>query len=288
MAKLTIKYMEAIVGEYPLTKTVTTIGRAPGNDIVIDHPAVSAWHARLEKEGEQYLVEDVNSTNGTRVNGQRIVRTPLPHQATLTIGRHTLIFDDPKVLGDAADATMVIGRALTDATMVIDVRAPLQEKKKAADATMIRSAPLNVDADATMIRSAPLNVDADATMIRSAPLNVDADATMIRSATKDPAQNRMSGTGLLTIIEGESKGVKYPLTKRVTNIGAAENAEIRIKGLFAPKVAAMINRTAAGYVLTPLPKELQPLLNGKAIETATQLQHLDIIQVINLKLQFSV
>ncbi len=56
----------------PLTKPVVTIGRDPGNDVVVHHPAVSRRHAQLERRGNDYWITDLGSTNGTSVNGQRV------------------------------------------------------------------------------------------------------------------------------------------------------------------------------------------------------------------------
>ena len=47
---------------------ITTIGRAPLNQIVIDDPAVSAQHAIITKSDESYRLKDLHSTNGTKVN----------------------------------------------------------------------------------------------------------------------------------------------------------------------------------------------------------------------------
>lgn len=55
-----------------LSGSPLTIGRRPDNDIVIDHFAVSRYHARLTRQGEAYLIEDLGSVNGTWVNGVRI------------------------------------------------------------------------------------------------------------------------------------------------------------------------------------------------------------------------
>ena len=48
---------------------VVLIGRAPSNHIVVDHPAVSATHSLLLRVGDSYWLMDLNSTNGTQVNG---------------------------------------------------------------------------------------------------------------------------------------------------------------------------------------------------------------------------
>src|SRR5512133_3033923 len=54
---------------YELVGDIVMIGRAPLNDIVIDLPVVSAQHAMLQKVGDTYWLKDLNSTNGTYVNG---------------------------------------------------------------------------------------------------------------------------------------------------------------------------------------------------------------------------
>ena len=72
MAKLILKYEAAVLKEIPLQKGTLTIGRTPGNDLVIDNLAVSGLHARLLLEQDHFLVEDMNSLNGTFVNRQRV------------------------------------------------------------------------------------------------------------------------------------------------------------------------------------------------------------------------
>ena len=63
---------EEIKGRWPLAKPVTEIGRWEDNDVVIDDRWVSRYHAQVRREGEQYIVQDLDSKNGTFVNGRRI------------------------------------------------------------------------------------------------------------------------------------------------------------------------------------------------------------------------
>jgi ABC-type multidrug transport system ATPase subunit/pSer/pThr/pTyr-binding forkhead associated (FHA) protein len=58
--------------KFPISKAVLTVGRASDNDIVINHPAVSGHHLKLTVTGETVTVTDLNSTNGTQLNGQPI------------------------------------------------------------------------------------------------------------------------------------------------------------------------------------------------------------------------
>src|SRR6266542_7013791 len=71
---------------HELAEELITIGRAPENAIVIDDPSVSSRHAQLELAGETYRVKDLDSTNGTRVNGIPITETMLRFDDRLRFG----------------------------------------------------------------------------------------------------------------------------------------------------------------------------------------------------------
>jgi hypothetical protein len=63
----------------PGTGTSFTIGRDGSCDLLVEHTSVSRWHARLDRQGDRWVLADAGSTNGTRVNGWR-VRRPVPVQ----------------------------------------------------------------------------------------------------------------------------------------------------------------------------------------------------------------
>lgn len=76
---------------YPITKTRTTIGRL-GNDVNIDDPEASRQHAVVEIVGETAILRDLDSTNGTFVDVERIEQQVLGNQMEFRIGSHVLMF----------------------------------------------------------------------------------------------------------------------------------------------------------------------------------------------------
>lgn len=96
MPKLLLKFDSAILREIPFDGDALTVGRKSDNDIVIDNPAISAHHCRLVRRGGAYVVEDLESTNGTFVNQQRVQTAALIHNDVVGLAKHTLIFlSDP-------------------------------------------------------------------------------------------------------------------------------------------------------------------------------------------------
>jgi len=79
---------------YELAGDIVMIGRAPLNDIVIDNPLVSAQHAVLQKIGDTYWLKDLNSTNGTHLNGLLFTYGELKDGDTIRFASVTAIFSE--------------------------------------------------------------------------------------------------------------------------------------------------------------------------------------------------
>jgi pSer/pThr/pTyr-binding forkhead associated (FHA) protein len=69
-----------------------TIGSAPSNQIVVDHPSISAHHALLLRTGASYWLKDLNSTNGTWINGDCVTEVELKDGDTIRFGSVSAIF----------------------------------------------------------------------------------------------------------------------------------------------------------------------------------------------------
>lgn len=98
MPKLILKFETAVIKEIPISSSVVTVGRKSDNDVVIDHPAVSGHHCKVMLQGDTYFVEDLNSTNGTLMNGKKIIKAGLHNQDTIAIAKHSLVFVDDRTV----------------------------------------------------------------------------------------------------------------------------------------------------------------------------------------------
>ncbi|MFV9504126.1 MAG: winged helix-turn-helix domain-containing protein [Oscillochloridaceae bacterium umkhey_bin13] len=95
--KLMIKRQDGQFRELDWESEVVTIGRDGANDIVIDHPLASRRHARLERIADGYAVRDLESTNGTFVNQDRIEGLyHLHNQDQIIIADTVIVFQDPE------------------------------------------------------------------------------------------------------------------------------------------------------------------------------------------------
>jgi FHA domain len=92
MSKLVVSLDDVVIKEAQLTKDRTTLGRRPYNDIVIDNLAISGEHAVLQMVGNEVYIEDLNSTNGTYINGKAIKKQLLNANDTVEIGKYKIRF----------------------------------------------------------------------------------------------------------------------------------------------------------------------------------------------------
>jgi len=107
MPKMIVSIDGVVIKEVQLTKDRTTLGRRPYNDIVIDNLAVSGEHAVLQMTGQEVYLEDLNSTNGTYVNGKAVKKQLLQNTDTVEIGKYKIKYVN-EVAGPTFEKTMVI------------------------------------------------------------------------------------------------------------------------------------------------------------------------------------
>jgi pSer/pThr/pTyr-binding forkhead associated (FHA) protein len=92
MARLLWEYEGQVIRDYPFRKSSITIGRRKDSTIIFANPEVSSLHARIDKIGPDYILTDLQSTNGTFVNGLKVLSHRLSHGERISIGKNVLLF----------------------------------------------------------------------------------------------------------------------------------------------------------------------------------------------------
>jgi pSer/pThr/pTyr-binding forkhead associated (FHA) protein len=134
MARLMLSLDGQILAEYNMNKERYTIGRLPDNDIRIDNPAVSGHHSLIINILNDSFLEDLNSTNGTYVNGKLIKKHAMQHGDVITVGHHQLRFVDSQDSGaeqDEFEKTMVITPSTQGEDRIRRVSAAVDQAAKA-------------------------------------------------------------------------------------------------------------------------------------------------------------
>lgn len=107
MGKLVVSLDGVVIKDVQITKDKTTLGRRPYNDIVIDNLAVSGEHAVLQMMANEVYLEDLNSTNGTYVNGKAVKKQLLQNNDTVEIGKYKIKYIN-EVANPGYEKTMII------------------------------------------------------------------------------------------------------------------------------------------------------------------------------------
>lgn len=249
MAKMILSMDGLVLKEIPLGKERMTIGRKPHNDIQIDNLAISGEHAAIVTILNDSFLEDLNSTNGTLVNGQPIKKHFLKNGDVVELGKYKL-----KYIAEQAVAGIDAGDF--EKTMVL--RPNMVRPADAAPAAAAASA-------APPAGATPPAAAKPAAAPTAAPA---AAATPLA-----PAQPQQAAA--IQILSGANAGRELDLMKTLTTLGK-------------PGVqVAVIARRPHGYFITHVEGAQFPVVNGKMLDAqAHQLVDHDVIEIAGVKMEF--
>ncbi|HVY24804.1 MAG TPA: FHA domain-containing protein [Steroidobacteraceae bacterium] len=264
MARLILSLDGQVLAEYNMNKERYTIGRLPDNDVRIDSPAISGHHSLIINILNDSFLEDLNSTNGTYVNGKLIKKHALQHSDVITVGHHQLRFVETQANDteqEEFEKTMVItpGSAMANAAA-----------KRASAAAPAAAAP------APVAKPAPAPAAPAPKPAASAP------------AAATPSSHTDTVTGVeppvalqkakLQVLSGAFAGRELDLNKALTTLGRP-----------GVQVAA-ISRRADGFFIIHVDSgkpDDYPLVNGAPIgQQARKLANNDVIQLAGVKMGF--
>lgn len=120
MPKMIVSIDGVVIKEVQLTKDRTSLGRRPYNDVVIDNLAISGEHAVFQMAGSDVFIEDLNSTNGTYVNGKAAKKQQLHNGDTVEVGKYKIKFVS-EAPADGFEKTMMVK------SMAVSAPAPLTD-----------------------------------------------------------------------------------------------------------------------------------------------------------------
>jgi pSer/pThr/pTyr-binding forkhead associated (FHA) protein len=290
MARLILSLDSQVLAEYNMSKERYTVGRLPDNDVRIDNPAVSGHHSLIINILNDSFLEDLNSTNGTYVNGKLIKKHALQHGDVITIGHHQLRFTDQQTNEteqDEFEKTMVIPAGQQNARQ-------LAAAEKAAEAAVRAEArprsddrpDLKVDMPEMARKPAPENervaeqaAPAASPKPKPAPPRPEPAAHTETSAGVD-LRNAPTALPLakLQVLSGAFAGRELELTKALTTLGRP-----------GVQVAA-ITRRKEGYYVVHVESGDEgdyPLVNGQPIGAqARKLTDNDVLQLAGVKMGF--
>ena len=252
MARLILSLDSQLLAEYNMSKERYTIGRLPDNDVRIDNPAVSGHHSVIINILNDSFLEDLNSTNGTYVNGKLIKKHALQHGDVITIGHHQLRFADQQASDTALDEF--------EKTMVIPAGQQSADQLAKAEEAAAVAATGHVDVKVKMPEPEPA-----------------AHISTVAGVVPSSAPNALP-SAKLQVLSGAFAGRELELTKALTTLGRP--------GI---QVAA-ITRRPEGYFVVHVESGEEgdyPLVNGQPIGAqARKLADNDVLQLAGVKMGF--
>ena len=267
MAKLILSMDNLVLKEISLDKERTTIGRKAHNDIQIDNLAISGEHAVIVTILNDSFLEDLNSTNGTFVNGQRAQKHFLQNNDVIELGKYRL-----KYVKEAAQPG-----SQTDFEKTMVLRSDMMRKaveqadgKPAEVVAPMMAPPVNLAPPIHAAPPPPLPP-----IFTAAPASTAASHAAPDPAAPAPASAPEAILGAIQVLTGSNAGRTLDLVKSLTTLGK-------------PGVqVAVLTRRPQSYFLTHVEGARFPLVNGSAIGTqAHELKSHDIIELAGVKMEF--
>ena len=298
MGRLILSLDGQTLGEYNMSKERYTIGRLPDNDIRVDNAAVSGHHSLIINILNDSFLEDLNSTNGTYVNGKLIKKHALQHGDVITAGHHQLCYVD--------DEAAAVPQDEFEKTMVIDEPSRQMEEQIAKAAQAIEEAATR-DAAAHSARATSPSVShaTSPSVSRATSPSVSRATSPSVSRAASPAAAvapapRQAGTNYTPpmatqALPGQSNRPMLPQAKLQVLSGTFAGRELElIKALTtlgSPNVqVAAITRRAEGFYIVHVESGRQnnyPLVNGQDIgPQAQRLRDNDVIELAGVKMGF--
>ena len=270
------------MAEYNMNKERYTIGRLPDNDVRIDNPAVSGHHSLIINILSDSFLEDLNSTNGTYVNGKLIKKHALQHGDVITVGHHQMRFvegaADEESTKDEFARTMIIDNSQAAAKAV----AQAEQATTAGTARQFAETGKQVvsparDMDTVKSGAAEtIKSDAAKTVKREASDTIKREAAKTLKVDSVPTP-KPAPIGKVQVLNGSFAGREVDLSKALTTLGQP-----------GVQVVAITRRNEGFFIVAVENKKGDPpSVNGEPLsQKARKLVDNDVVELIGIKMGF--
>jgi pSer/pThr/pTyr-binding forkhead associated (FHA) protein len=247
------------LGKFQLQKGVSlTIGRRDTNDVILEDPAVSGYHAKIDSLGDQFVLTDLQSRNGSFVNEQLVNSHWLANGDVINIGDHSLCFE------------------------INDKDRPHADEKDEFDETLV----INTEQQRRMRMKSNPNKSINIAGFWGKHQNRGVVKKIVPAVPKPyGADNKSESVAALIYLAGGSGQVE--LTRKITTIGKHPTSDIVVKGLLVDPTAVTIRKEPDGFYLNFIGGLVKPKINDNTVQDTTLLNHLDIIEIGSTRLRFS-
>ena len=247
MAKLILSMDGLVLKEIPLIKERMTLGRKAHNDIQIDNLAISGEHAAVVTILNDSFLEDLNSTNGTLVNGQTVKKHFLKNGDVIELGKYKLKY--------VAEQTAQAEAADFEKTMILRPN-------------MVKPAPAPAAAPAAAAA-------APAPAVQKSFGDTQSGGVVPPPIPAPAASAAPVVAGAIQLLNGANAGREMELTKTLTTLG---KPGVQV---------AVIAKRPHGYFITHVEGAQFPVVNGKALDAqAYALSDHDVIEIAGIKMEF--
>ena len=272
MAKFTVFFNGECINTYEMEEPFISIGRLPENAISIANMGVSRRHTKIEEDADRkYIITDLNSLNGTYVNGKRIKKVNLNHGDKIAIGKYTILYEDfdngsldnneyHEITEDPSNKYLPVNEKYIDSPTVVnqqvinDIEFEPHERSES---------PVPVVDNSPVVEELSATIDENFSGADVLELNEIGSAKLLPNEA--------------VLIE-TNKHVVYKLDKAYLTMGSGDNDDIFVSGFMISAGQVSIEKHKEGYVVCVNKFVGKFKVNNKSAKTHV-LQHKDRIEI---------
>jgi pSer/pThr/pTyr-binding forkhead associated (FHA) protein len=242
MVKFMVFYEGKPLNTYVLDEPVITVGRLPENTISIANMGVSRRHIRIEEDFDRkYILTDLNSLNGTMVNGKRVKKVPLHSGDKITIGKFTIIYEEISSVSGSPASEKNLG-----SPVVAPPEAPVQEADDKRSGTRTAK---------KMTEEPPPLEEED---VPRAPRGQTQKVQAVEDKEEEEEKTPM--------LIDTAKHLTYLLDKPYMTLGTGDSDDIPIAGFMVGEKQAFIEETEVGWRICTNKMLGKLKVNGKQVK----------------------